>query len=99
MWCRDPQTGGRGIGFTGGHYHKNWAIDGFRKLVLNSVVWLARAEVPATGVPSKAITQEQLNANLDRPAKNKPLKLPDGSELKQKAMARPKDPANYGKKK
>jgi len=98
MWCRDPQTGGRGIGFTGGHYHKNWAIDGFRKLVLNSIVWLARAEVPATGVPSKAITQDQLNANLDRPDKNKPLKLPDGSELKQKAMARPKDPANYGKK-
>ena len=48
MWCRDPKAedGGRGIGFVGGHYHRNWAIDDFRKLVLNSIVWLARADVP-----------------------------------------------------
>ena len=93
MWCSDPKTGGRGIGFTGGHYHKNWAIGGFRKLVLNSIIWLARGEVPAKGVPIKPITEEELNANLDRPNKSKPIALPDGSELKQKAMARPENPA------
>lgn len=98
MWCSDPETGGRGIGFSGGHYHKNWAIDGFRKLVLNSIIWLARGEVPANGVAIKPITQEELNANLDRPDKNSPLTLPDGSELTQQAMERPKDPANYRKK-
>ena len=60
MWCRDPkpEDGGRGVGFVGGHYHRNWAIDDFRKLVLNSIVWLARGDVPQGGVPSKAITQE-----------------------------------------
>ena len=61
------EDGGRGIGFVGGHYHRNWAIDDFRKLVLNSIVWLARAEVPEGGVPSKPVTLEMLNANLDRP--------------------------------
>ena len=98
MWCRDPKSGGRGIGFTGGHYHKNWAIDDFRKLALNSIVWLARGEVPATGVPSQPLTQEHLNANLDRPKPGEVLPLPDGSELTQKPMARPQDPANYGRK-
>ena len=89
MWCRDPETGGRGIGFVGGHYHRNWAIDDFRKLVLNSIVWLARSEVPKGGVVSKTITQEELNKNLDRPVANKPVLLPTEALLQQKPMAMP----------
>ncbi len=91
MWCRDPQqtSRGRGIGFVGGHYHRNWAIDDFRKLVLNSIVWLARGEVPKDGVPSKAVTEAMLNTNLDRPEKDNPVKLPTDALLKQKPMQRP----------
>ncbi len=91
MWCRDPdpQEGGRGVGFVGGHYHRNWAIDDFRTLVLNAIVWLARAEVPAGGVPSKAITQEELNKNLDRPVRDKPIFLPTAALLQQKPMPMP----------
>ncbi|MGB0993534.1 MAG: PVC-type heme-binding CxxCH protein [Akkermansiaceae bacterium] len=89
MWCRDPQTGGRGVGFVGGHYHRNWAINDFRKLVLNSIVWLARSEVPKGGVPSKDITQAQLNENLDRPVKGKPVLLPTEALLTQKPMKMP----------
>ncbi len=43
----------RGFGFTGGHFHRNWADDNFRKLVLNGIVWTAGLEVPAQGVASK----------------------------------------------
>ena len=89
MWCRDPKIGGRGVGFVGGHYHRNWAIDHFRKLVLNSIVWLARAEVPKNGVPSKTITQAQLNANLDKPVAGKPVGLPSDALLRQKPMKLP----------
>ena len=91
MWCRDPkpEDGGRGVGFVGGHYHRNWAIDDFRKLVLNAIVWLARAEVPEGGVPSKTVTQKMLNANLDRPVKNKPVQLPTPELLTQKPMKQP----------
>lgn len=89
MWCRDPKTGGRGVGFVGGHYHRNWAIDDFRTLVLNAIVWLARAEVPKGGVPSKPITQEELNKNLDRPVPGKPVLLPTDALLKQKPMKQP----------
>ena len=91
MWCRDPKVadGGRGIGFVGGHYHCNWAIDDFRKLVLNSIVWLARGDVPKGGVKSKTVTLEMLNENLDRPVKGKPVQLPTEALLHQKPMKRP----------
>jgi len=96
MWCRDPKVdeGGRGVGFVGGHYHRNWAIDDFRKLVLNAIVWTARMEVPEGGVQSKSVTKEMLNANLDRPVKNKPVELPTDALYKQKPMAQPKLDAN-----
>lgn len=91
MWCRAPDAGkgGRGIGFVGGHYHRNWAIDEFRKLVLNAIVWVARAEVPKDGVKSKTITLEMLNKNLDRPVAGKPLTLPTEALLQQKPMKLP----------
>lgn len=89
MWCRDPKNGGRGVGFVGGHYHRNWAINDFRKLVLNAIVWLARAEVPADGVSSRPITEAQLNENLDRPVKGKPVLLPTPDLLKYRPMKMP----------
>lgn len=57
---REPQTlgwvyegaGVRAFGFTGGHYHRNWSDDHFRKLVLNGIVWSAGVTVPPDGVPS-----------------------------------------------
>jgi hypothetical protein len=64
-WAYERPDGGRGFGFTGGHWHWSWASDDFRKLVLNSLVWVAGAEVPAGGVPSETPTIEQLEANQD----------------------------------
>ena len=67
-WARQRPDGGRGFGFTGGHWHWNWANDGFRTVVLNGIVWVAGLDVPAGGVPSKAPTLEELEANQDYPA-------------------------------
>jgi type 1 glutamine amidotransferase len=64
MWTVERPDGGRGFGFTGGHYHDNWGNDQFRKIVLNAFLWLAKVEVPAGGVES-TVTPQQLNANLD----------------------------------
>jgi type 1 glutamine amidotransferase len=63
-WARERADGGRGFGLTGGHFHKNWGNDNFRKLVLNAIVWTARAEVPPDGVESH-VAPEQLEQNLD----------------------------------
>ena len=65
MWGIEREDGGRGVGFTGGHYHRNWAVDGFRQIVLNSIVWVAGADVPEGGVKSLAVTEDELNENLD----------------------------------
>jgi type 1 glutamine amidotransferase len=64
MWALQRADGGRGFGFTGGHFHDNWGNDDFRKTVLNALVWLAGAEVPAEGVESR-VTKQQLDQNLD----------------------------------
>ncbi len=68
MWAIERPDGGRGFGFTGGHYHENWGDDDFRKTVLNALVWIARCEVPATGIRS-VVTKEELAANLDAKGK------------------------------
>lgn len=61
-WAFTRGDGGRGFGFTGGHVHKNWMNDDYRKLVLNAIVWAARIDVPAGGVQSKTPTEEELVA-------------------------------------
>ena len=63
-WASERAGGGRGFGFTGGHYHRNWGDDNFRKLVLNAILWAAKVEVPKDGVKS-AVTPAELAANLD----------------------------------
>ncbi|MBA3699958.1 MAG: NPCBM/NEW2 domain-containing protein [Planctomycetes bacterium] len=82
MWGIERADGGRGVGFTGGHYHRNWAIDGFRTLALNAIVWTAKIEVPTDGVKSKPLSEDDLNANLDKKGDNPPrLKIPQTGEF------------------
>lgn len=64
-WAVEREDGGRGFGFTGGHFHRNWGDDNFRKLVLNALVWIAKAEVPENGVTCR-ISTDELQANLDQ---------------------------------
>lgn len=68
-WAYERPDGGRGFGFTGAHYHRNWGHEPFRKLALNAVLWLAKMEVPPEGV-SSVVTEADLAANLDpKPAR------------------------------
>jgi len=64
-WAIQRPDGGRGFGFTGGHFHRNWQDDNFRKLVLNAITWCARVDVPANGVVSRTPTDEEMKENLD----------------------------------
>jgi len=65
MWCKERADGGRGVGFTGGHFHKNWADDNFRKITLNAMLWICKMDVPEGGVES-SVTAEDMAANLDK---------------------------------
>ncbi len=71
MWAVERDDGGRGFGFTGGHFHLNWGNDQFRKTILNALVWVAKGDVPAGGVPSK-VAEAQLHENLDPKPQPKP---------------------------
>jgi type 1 glutamine amidotransferase len=64
MWIYERPDGGRSFGFTGGHTHANWGDASQRKIVLNALLWIAGAEVPAGGVQDR-ITPEDLTLNLD----------------------------------
>lgn len=63
--AESPGDAGRGFGFTGGHFHKNWQHDDFRRTVLNAITWIAGAEVPEDGVPTGKLSDAEIEANLD----------------------------------
>jgi len=65
MWAAVRDDGGRGFGFTGGHFHRNWADPNFRKLVLNAILWSAKYEIPASGIDC-ALAPWELNAGQDQ---------------------------------
>lgn len=67
-WAYDRPDGGRGFGFTGAHFHRNWGDANFRKIVLNALIWTAKMDVPTHGVEC-TITPEDLKKNLDPKAK------------------------------
>ncbi len=64
LWAVERQDGGRGVGFTGGHFHLNWGDDNFRKSILNALVWAAGLDVPESGIES-SVTESDLMMNLD----------------------------------
>ncbi|MEZ6141484.1 MAG: ThuA domain-containing protein [Zavarzinella sp.] len=51
-WGKQRTDGGRGFGFTGGHFFSNWQQADFRKFILNSIFWSAGGTVPAEGITS-----------------------------------------------
>lgn len=73
-WACERADGGRGFGFTGGHFHQGWANNEQRKLVLNAILWTAKANIPADGVAS-TVTEDDMKANLDlKPGQGLPEK-------------------------
>lgn len=57
-WSIERPDGGRGFGYTGGHFHSNWQNENVRRMVLNAILWTARADVPEGGVKS-SLPQEK----------------------------------------
>jgi type 1 glutamine amidotransferase len=77
-WAFERLGGGRSFGFTGGHFHRNWADENFRRVVVNAILWSAKMPIPQTG--SKVdFDPADLNKNLDRKGKDtfKPILPPE----------------------
>ena len=67
-WTYERDKGGRSFGFTGGHTHKNWADENFRRLVTNAILWTAQVDVPKDGAKVE-LDPADINKNLDRKKK------------------------------
>jgi len=69
-WAVERNGGGRGFGFTGGHFFENWGVEEFRRMVANAILWTAHVEVPAGGLQSAARVADEPIARkptVDRP--------------------------------
>jgi type 1 glutamine amidotransferase len=64
-WTFDRPNGGRSFGFTGGHFHRNWGNEDFRRLVVNAILWTAKIDIPEGGARVE-LDPADLNKNLDR---------------------------------
>ena len=70
LWAIERADGGRGFGFTGGHFHRNWQNDEYRKVMMNVICWLAGLRVPRLGVGTSTVTDSEIGMNLDpKPAR------------------------------
>jgi type 1 glutamine amidotransferase len=63
-WAYERKDGGRAFGFTGGHSHRNWANENFRRIVVNAILWTAHVDVPPGGAKVD-FNPADLNRNLD----------------------------------
>jgi type 1 glutamine amidotransferase len=70
-WAYERPDGGRGFGFTGGHFHRNWADQDFRRIVVNAILWCSKVEVPEGGAKVE-FEPADLNKNLDWKGKGEP---------------------------
>jgi hypothetical protein len=70
-WAYERPDGGRGFGFTGGHFHRNWADQDFRRIVVNAILWCSKVEVPEGGAKVE-FDPADLNKNLDWKGKGEP---------------------------
>lgn len=63
-WAYERQGGGRSFTFTGGHLHKSFAEEGYRRFLVNGILWTAGVQVPTSGAPV-ALDAARLDQYLD----------------------------------
>jgi type 1 glutamine amidotransferase len=49
-WAWERPDGGRSFGFSGLHFHENWKVDSYQRMLAQSVRWVLKREIPKAGV-------------------------------------------------
>ena len=65
-WAYERAGGGRSFAFTGCHLHSSLAEEGYRRFLVNGVLWTSGKNIPATGAPV-ALDSAQLDRYLSAP--------------------------------
>src|SRR5262249_48395683 len=50
-WAWERPAGGRSFGFSGLHFHDNWRLTEYRRLVAQATLWSLRLPIPEGGLP------------------------------------------------
>jgi hypothetical protein len=58
-WCWERPDGGRSFGFSGLHFHDNWRLPEYRRLVAQGVLWTIKKPIPRDGL-SVELTPDDL---------------------------------------
>lgn len=67
-WAYERANGGRSFTFTGCHLHSSFNQEGYRRFLVNGILWSAGVDIPKTGAPV-AIAADDVNGYLkNRPA-------------------------------
>lgn len=69
-WTYERPKGGRSFAFTGSHLHSSWSIDGYRRMIVNGILWSAGVEVPKEGA-TVALEAGDLKKYLDKKTEKK----------------------------
>lgn len=65
-WAFERPEGGRAFTFTGGHLHRSFAEAGYRRFLVNGILWCANREIPKEGAPV-ALAAASLERYLAKP--------------------------------
>lgn len=49
-WAWERPDGGRSFGFSGLHFHENWKLESYQRMLAQSVRWVLNREIPKAGV-------------------------------------------------
>jgi len=50
-WLFERQGGGRSFTFTGAHLHSSFAEEGYRRFLVNGILWTAGVDIPPPARP------------------------------------------------
>ncbi len=57
-WAHQRAGGGRSFGTTLGHFHRNFKLPAFRRMMVNGILWSAGVEVPSEGASVDVVPQD-----------------------------------------
>lgn len=52
-WAWQRPDGGRSFGFSGLHFHDNWKLESYQRMLAQSVYWVLNREIPEAGLQIK----------------------------------------------
>lgn len=57
-WAWDRGDGGRSFGFSGCHFHKNWELPQYRRLVAQGILWTMKLPIPKEGLAVDVLPED-----------------------------------------